>query len=488
MDVATRRILAFQVVEDGNLTAEFVFAMLSRALRAAGLPASYPLHIKFERGTVACAPATETLLRSMWPGRVHVHRTSMDGGRNHAADFFQAPSGHWMGKAHIESFMRTLAFRLESLPGQRGGNFRNQPAQLGLEGRNREAGLLKYTAGSQMHEAARGELADRLLRYIEDGDLAAERRLNVRALRPVSWIVAAVKESIARYNDRTDHRMEGFERVEWQVPLATVNRSEAEIAEHAGLPPGSRQWRMESPNEKWARLAALWRLEPIAEADAVSLLKLRARVVTVTRNGVFVTVDGHRYQFFRENSTVIHEVNRLATQKRAYVALLDEDAIRHFTPSQGQSGPGPTPIEIHLLDAEKPGAEGRYLETLPLVSWPEQLEADQLAKAAANAKRAEARYQAELLQARRPTFERELARAESNTARMQGAITLLRDASREQLEESDVLRATRDADAVAEIPATRAAAQDGAAAELAAFQAQHAAPEAPAPDAEPEII
>jgi hypothetical protein len=55
--------------------------------------------------------------------------------------------------------MRTLAFLLERLPGQRGGQYRLQPAHLGLRGREHDTGRLLYDKGSgahstQMHEAA----------------------------------------------------------------------------------------------------------------------------------------------------------------------------------------------------------------------------------------------------------------------------------------------------------------------------------------------
>lgn len=466
MDVATRQILAFVIKEGDALKAEDVFAMLSRAFRTTGLPVGYTMHIKFERGSVACSAAAQTLLESIWPGRIEVHRTGMDGGRNHAADFIQKGSGHWMGKSHIESFMRTLAYRLEHIPGQRGGSFRRQPAQLGLSAIKQ----LDYSAGSQIHEAHRGELADRALRLINNGDVQSERQLKIEALKPVSWCIDAIKEAVAIYNANTNHRMEGFARIESQDPAT-----------------GRLEWRMESPNERALALEQRFPTERISEADSASLIKWRGLKVTVRKDGVtFDCAPWKGLNFWKEGSIVCHEVLRLTTCKREYVALFDADAIRHFIPGQDNSA-----LEIHILggvnpDKWTPGEPGRYIETLPLAAFGNRADAEDMADKAGKLKKVEARYQSELIQASRPALARELARVSDNIPKLEGAITLLNTA-RAEAAGSELLHAVDNAAGPEGRAVTRREEQPRAASDLEKFLDAHQ-PQESAAEAEPEIF
>ncbi|HEX8310320.1 MAG TPA: hypothetical protein VF614_03310, partial [Chthoniobacteraceae bacterium] len=410
MDGASRQILGYIVKESEALMAEDVWALLSQVLAKTGLPVGYPIHLKFERGAVACSAATETLLKSLWRGRIEIHRTSMEGGRNNAADFFQQASGHWMGKSHIESFMRTLAFRLEHIAGQRGGDYRRQPAQLGLVGKNRKAGLLEYTNGSQIQESVRSELCARVLNYIETGDVNAARNQKVeftdgdRRLKPVRWARDAIREAVAFYNGLPS-RAEGFAQMEVQCPQT-----------------GRLITRRESPNERAAVLSAAARFEAIRAEDAAALLRWRGRAVMVTPQGV--TISCHPWKnlnFYREHSPVIEEVKRLATQKRKLVALIDEETLRRWNPETDDWTP-----EIHLIgdvtaDAWKPGMEGRYLDTLPLEGPADRTDIDEMNSATAVAKRDLARAQAELLHASRGVLPTHLARALQEQRELEGA-------------------------------------------------------------------
>jgi hypothetical protein len=411
MDVATRRILGF-TVREGTLGKEDVFALFARVLRGFGLPSKYPMHIIFERGAVACAPSSETLFRSLWPERIQIHRTSMDGGNSTAASFWESRAGHWMGKPWIESFMRTLAILLERLPGQRGGDYRRQPAMLGLKGREHSTGRLLYDKGSgplstQMHEAAVTAFANLAINWIEGGREKDTRpRLKSSPLRPKKWVIDQIAQTIAFYNEQTDHDREGFARIEFQCPKT-----------------GALKHRMESANERWFALSQHWPAERIHPADAATLLRWRGKAVTVdARNGVtFDLAPFKGLRFWKPDSICCHLAAQLVTQKKSFVALYDAEAFRTWRPDFGW-----TP-EIHLLgDAKastwKPGEPGRYVETLPIYGPADRMDAEALAQAAADKARRVRRTKLELVQAAGPIVARQLADLEQDEAQLRGVV------------------------------------------------------------------
>jgi hypothetical protein len=424
MDVATRRILGF-TVKEGALGKEDVSALLARVLRGFGIPARYPMHIIFERGAVACAPASETLLTSLWPGRIIVHRTSMDGGNSTVAGFWESRSGHWMGKPWIESFMRTLAILLERLPGQRGGQYRLQPALLGLKGREHSTGRLLYDKGvgdrsTIMHEAALTAFADLAIGWIEGGVGKDIRpRLKSSPLRPKRWVIDQIAQTIALYNDDTDHDREGFARIEYQ---------------DAG---GAVRHRMESSNERWLALSRDWPAERIHPADAASLLRWRGKSVTVeARNGIsFDLAPFKGLRFWKPESICCHLAAQLTTQQKKFVALFDPEAFRTWRPDCGWS------LEIHMIcDVNtatwKAGDEGRYVETLPLYGAVDRMDAAAMAQAAADKARVVRRVKLEIVQAAGPHVARELADLEHDEAQLRGVVVRFNEVQN-QLPQSD---------------------------------------------------
>jgi hypothetical protein len=477
MDVATRRILGF-TVKDGPLGKEDVSALLARVLRGFGLPSKYPMHIIFERGAVACAPASETLLTSLWPGRILVHRTSMDGGTSGVATFWESRSGHWMGKPWIESFMRTLAVLLERLPGQRGGQYRLQPAMLGLKGREHTTGRLLYDKGSgplstQMHEAALTAAADLALQWIEGGLGKDTRpRLKSSPLRPKRWVIEQIAQTIALYNDETDHDREGFARIEFQDQK------------------GSLRSRNESSNERWTALSQQWPSERIHPADAASLLRWRGKAVTVdARNGVMFDLAPFKgLRFWQPESICCHLAGHLATQQKKFVALYDAEAFRTWRPDCGWA------LEIHMLcdvntSQWKPGEPGRYVETLPLYGSVERMDAAAMAQAAADKARVVRRVKLDLVQAAGPHIVRQLADLEHDEAQLKGVVARM-DLNRPQLPQSDF---TKSIDVGAESAefVTRREQQPKAVSKLEAFQAEHICIEDPMPDrddGDPEVF
>lgn len=467
MDVRTRRILGF-TVKDGPIEKEDVFSLLARGLRGFGLPTGYPMRILFERGAVACAPAAQTLLESIWPGRVEVHRTGMDGKRAQVGAFWESQSGHWMGKGWIESFMRTLSFMLEQLPGQRGRNFTLQPATLGLKGRDHTTNMLRYDksksgVSTEMHEAALTGFASLAMEWLERGTIGDPRaRLRARALLPKSWVIRKIADNVAFYNARHDHRRTGYALKE------LLGKDGALVTE------------MESADELWQRLGEAFPAERISPADAASLLKWRGKTVNIcAREGVTMDVKPFKgLRFWSPTSLACHLAAQMTTQTKRMVALYDEEALRTWRPGCGWTA------EVHLLHdtsaAWQPGDPGRYLETLPLVTNPEVLDEAALAAEAARKEAANRRTKLELVQAAGPQMARLLRDVEHDEARLKGVVVNM-DLSRAQMAESQLSRDIRagaeDAIVAAAVRAndTRAGARDEAAEELARFQAAHAA-------------
>lgn len=474
MDVATRRILGF-TVKEGALGKEDVSALLARVLRGFGLPSKYPMHIIFERGAVACAPASETLLTSLWPGRIVVHRTSMDGGSSTVASFWESRSGHWMGKAWIESFMRTLAILLERLPGQRGGHYRLQPATLGLKGREHATGRLLYDKGgsalsTQMHEAALTAFADLAINWIDGGiGHDARPRLKSSPLRPKRWVIDQIAQTVALYNNETDHDREGFARIEFQDGTGKLCH------------------RMESSNERWLALSQQWPSERIHPADAASLLRWRGKTVTVdARNGVMFDLAPFKgLRFWRPESICCHLAAQLATQKKMFVALYDAEAFRTWRPDSQWA------LEIHIIcDVNtatwKPGDEGRYVETLPLYGSVDRMDAAALANAAADKARVVRRMKLELVQAAGPSVVKQLADLDHDETQLRGVIARM-DLDRPQLPQSDFTKSVAVGAESAEF-VTRKELQEGN--KFEALQAAHL-PDSTAEnaeDAEPEVF
>jgi hypothetical protein len=438
------------------------------------------MHIIFERGAVACAPASETLLTSLWPGRIVVHRTSMDGGNSTVSSFWESRSGHWMGKSWIESFMRTLAVLLERLPGQRGGDYRRQPAMLGLKGREHSTSRLLYDKGSgplstQMHEAALTAFADLAIQWI-DGGLGKDNRPRLQSspLRPKRWVIEQIAETIALYNAETDHDREGFARIEFQCPQT-----------------GALKNRMESCNERWHALSQRVEFARIHPADAATLLRWRGKTVTCdARNGVsFDLAPFKGLRFWKPESICCHLAAQLSTQQKKFVALFDPEAFRTWRPDCGWL------LEIHMIcDANtatwKAGDEGRYVETLQLYGPVDRMDAAAMAQAAADKARVVRRAKLELVQAAGPHVARQLADLEHDEAQLRGVVVRMNEVQ-SQLPQSEFTKSIATGDDSAAF-VTRREQQPKALSKLEAFQAAHAASSSSASsesdDTEPEIF
>jgi hypothetical protein len=205
MEVSSRSIPAFLVKPVDAIRAEDVDELIAATLQADGygLGVGYTTHIWFERGTVACSEAAQKVLEAFSDGALKIHRTSMDGGVRWIGAPADKSSGHSAGKAVIESFNRNLHRRLGHQPGQRGNNFGNQPANLGVGD-----SLVKDASrsGRETLRAQAEKLAQFKLTALAAG---ADAKLKLPLLT-TSQGAAAVAAAVRDHNATRGHTMQGF--------------------------------------------------------------------------------------------------------------------------------------------------------------------------------------------------------------------------------------------------------------------------------------
>jgi len=205
MEVSSRSIVSFVCKPEDAIKAEDVDELLAHGLQADGygVGVGYTTHIWFERGTIACSEAAQRVLEAFSDGAIKIHRTSMDGGVRWIGAATDKASGHSAGKAVIESFNRNLHRRLIHLPGQRGNNFANQPANLGVgETSAKDASRSE----KQTVKAESERLAQFKLTALAAG---ADCKLKLPLLT-ASQGVQAVAAAVRDHNSERGHGMQGF--------------------------------------------------------------------------------------------------------------------------------------------------------------------------------------------------------------------------------------------------------------------------------------
>ena len=208
IEVASRSIVAFLVKPVDAIKAEDVDELLAHGLQADGFGVGegYTTHIWFERGTVACSEAAQLVLEAFSDNAIKIHRTSMDGGVRWVGAAADKTSGHSSGKAVIESFNRNLHRRLLGVVGQRGNNFANQPANLGV-GDPSAKDASKSDKQTAKHQAEK--LAQFKLTAMAAGADARVKLPFLTATQAQQVVAAAV----ADHNSERGHSMQGFHRI-----------------------------------------------------------------------------------------------------------------------------------------------------------------------------------------------------------------------------------------------------------------------------------
>lgn len=206
MEVSSRQIVCFMCKPKNAIKAEDVDELLAHGLQTDGfgIGVDYTTHIWFERGTTACSQAAQAVLEAGSEGRIKIHRTGMDGGTRWIGAARDKSSGHANGKAVIESFVRNLHRRLIHLPGQRGNNFANQPANLGVGESEVKDPSKRDADGTIKAEAER--LAQFKLTAMAAG-ASADLKL---PLLTVTALQRHIAEHLRAHNNDRGHGMQGF--------------------------------------------------------------------------------------------------------------------------------------------------------------------------------------------------------------------------------------------------------------------------------------
>lgn len=118
MDACARFIPAIVSRIGGEMMQRDVDQLVAYVLMTYGIGRDYPTHLVFEHGTVAMSREKQKALEDHLPGRVYVHRPTMDKGRTHAGAYPDKGSGNPQSKAPLEAFMKKLDALLRPLPGQ----------------------------------------------------------------------------------------------------------------------------------------------------------------------------------------------------------------------------------------------------------------------------------------------------------------------------------------------------------------------------------
>ncbi len=421
MDESTRQILGYLLREEGGVRqtdVEGLTAFIFRVAGFAGKSAGYATTLKFERGTVAISPDRERLVTGLYPGEVHISRTSMIGGHNVAGDFAQERSGNFFGKGKIESFMRTLDQYARHIEGQRGNVYANQPLMLGdlLTTPERLISPHYRRKGTMIEEAVLAAQTAQAVHFDRTGELpgayAAAQATGIKGpLLYMSELHAAVQAVIAYYNSQRGHEREGF----LEIPMVQANG-------------GLRQIR-ESSNDKAARLerelAALGKgLQRISEADCLVLLH-KVKRVTVKVNGVTTTVNGRERRYWCERSQAIDEAVANQLGEKDYLALYNPEDPRELYLLRNVVGHVPlTATEL------PPGEEPHFFEALPLYIAPEINDAQAMAERAARVATANARNDFSIARTIVPFLATQTERRETNrdlSEPVRAAVSVLRN-------------------------------------------------------------
>lgn len=207
MEGSSNRIVGYTLRPANAMLKTDVSTLIARVLETEGFATDYKTRIMMEHGTLTISDDEARLIDTVTGGHVEIVKPGMNAGKRTAMSAADRASGHWMAKV-IESFMAKFDLYLQQLPGQRGRNYREQPANLLHSIRGKQA---TDTNGDQFRttrvtggEAGKAEALAKV-------DAAMDKRLNLETgMLWVSQFNAVVAEVVRRHNEDPDHNYEGF--------------------------------------------------------------------------------------------------------------------------------------------------------------------------------------------------------------------------------------------------------------------------------------
>lgn len=290
IDAATRTKLAIGLKprwtdDEGkkqSLTRADVQTLLYEVFRAWGRPAGYNVTILCENGGAAISGDFELALELLMG--VQVSRTGLIHEKTLRNGFVQGGGKPWE-KPWIESMFRLMHSTAGALPGQKGATYQLKPADL-------EAKLL-YTEKLLNTEGITPEIV-------------AQLHL---PLMTVEQFLAAYERVFQRMEERTDHKLQGFEerhlqqlpnshKVVAEEDLGLLNLTPEQILACTPVTV------MESPRERRERLLKTAGLKPVAEL-LLAMLLLTPRKVKLANHRLTFTWQGKGYTFADADSAVM---------------------------------------------------------------------------------------------------------------------------------------------------------------------------------------
>ena len=270
-DVATTMCLGYglrpaRLREDGtqeHLKLDDMRLLLGWLLQTYGLPAGYPCHWWFERGTATIAQAAAAAIAELLgPGRIECHWTGMIGGKS-PLGYTEKRIGNSGAKGSLESCNRLLHTIGASVPGQTGNLYQRRPQDLPAQIREAETA---WKLSQALPPELRGQVGYSVLDLVQARD-QLRRIVGVR-------------------NTRTDHEIEGFSTVlEW---IAADGSIAPQSTIPVPLPAGAKIIRRkESPMERAARLIrdAGCPFDPVSPDVVAAFLSTTQRDATIRPSG-----------------------------------------------------------------------------------------------------------------------------------------------------------------------------------------------------------
>ncbi len=338
IDAATRTKLAIGLKprftdDDGkkmSLTRADVQSLLYEVFRTHGMPVDYRPTILCENAAAAITSDFELALELLLG--VQVARTGLIHEKTLRNGFVQSGGKPWE-KPWIESMFRLMHSTAGALPGQKGANYQLKPADL-------EAKLL-YSEKLLNTEGLPHEVSI---------------QLRVPFLK-VDEFLAAYDAVFQRMEDRTDHKLQGFqEDFMYELPdgITTVDAASLALMEPDVRTKCTPLPYVESPRMRRARLAEQCVRQPVAE-HVLACLLLTPKKVELRNHRVAFIFQGKSYVYANADSPVM----KLA-EGTELLGYFDQGrpGVLYVTDLKGRYvGPVSARGRIDIRDTEAIGAE-----------------------------------------------------------------------------------------------------------------------------------
>lgn len=267
------------------LTRKQVNATLMKVLLKCGLPEKYPMRLLLENASGTLNKADRHMIETMLPGRIVFESTRMFKEsylgmecKNHGLPY---------QKGFIESSFGGLHTRIAGLPGALAPRY---------EFRSPAAAALASDAMKVIETARAKGIAETLLKF---------KLLTYDEFLPIFDMI------VERWNARTDHKLQGFG-YEFETLVGSdfyPRETAVKMLSSEELESAKFIRRMESPEERWAKLAQGAKFTPVQVPALYPLLQQDKRIVTV-RNGQialeFSNISADKF-YFRSDELRQHE-------------------------------------------------------------------------------------------------------------------------------------------------------------------------------------